>query len=149
MLVSDGPLSAAQLALWSAVLGEQFGAILAGVRASWQPAITTSGSDWRAWAAAQAETDSPVEILRWIENQLSAADPGSSPESPPDDSARGTSARVGLQAVVTGLLERGMGEEVELLERARDVARGHRGARPGSEADRRRTGGAAAPHGHR
>ena len=30
-----------------------------------------------------------------------------------------TSARVGLQAVVTGLLERGMGEEVELLERAR------------------------------
>ena len=121
LLVSDGPLSAAQLALWSAVLGGQFGAILAGVRASWQPAITTSGSDWRGWAAAEADTESPVEVLRWIESQLSAADPGSTSESEPDDSARGTSARVGLQAVVTGLLERGMGEEVELLERARTL----------------------------
>jgi hypothetical protein len=120
LLVSDGPLSSAQLALWSAVLGEQFGAILPGVRASWQPAISTSGRDWRAWAAAQANTDSPVDVLRWIENQLSMAGLASSPENRQDDII-GTSARVGLQAVVTGLLERGMGDEVVLLERAREL----------------------------
>ena len=120
LLVSDGPLSAAQLALWSAVLGEQFGAVLPAVRASWQPAIETSGSNWRAWAAAQAKTDSPVDVLRWIEGQVSSAGLASSLETRLDDSV-GTSARVGLQAVVTGLLERGMGEEVALLERARQL----------------------------
>ena len=128
----------AQLALWSAVLGEQFGAILTGVRASWQPAINTSGSDWRGWAAAEADIEGPVEILRWIAQRScyiffffffffffhDAAVRGRSRRGQPVGERPGQigGPRPGLYASGGHRAARTRdGEEVELLERARTL----------------------------
>ena len=104
--------------------------------------------DWRAWAAAQARDRQPGGDLALdrepavrgrCADRARRANPGR-------QCAVGTvGPGRGCQAVVTGLLERGMGGGGRAPRTGPEVARGHRGTRPAPEADRRRSSGGRQP----
>lgn len=120
LLFTDGELTPAQQVLWAAVLaGDYGGDVLPGVREPWRPALHDSDADWRGWVRTEARVSTPLETLRWIERQAAASEPGVTSAEPPP--APATTARSALAAVALGVIGRGLGEEVALLERAREL----------------------------
>ena len=148
LLVTDGELSPAQQALWTAVLAGEYGDVLPAVHEPWRPALHDPDAGWRGWARTEARSSTPLETLRWAERQVAASQPGAtyadtsaSPTGrsaadlvPADDlvlarpgtdptapTGATTAARSALAAVALALIDRGLGEEVALLERAREL----------------------------
>lgn len=130
LLVSDLALSTAQLALWAAVLAGQYGNVLPGVHHAWRPALDAADAGWRGWARDEARAATPIEILHWIDRQVTASAPGAAAAngSTPSGQADGPVAadgrsdtRTALAAVALALIGRGLGDEVTLLERAREL----------------------------
>ena len=147
LMVTDGELTTAQRALWTAVLAGEYGEALPTLRDPWQPALGGSDADWPDWVRREARANSPVEILRWIERHVAAAQPGADAQTmapspaaarpttpvPADDLVLAepvsgateadprTTARTDLASVALALVGRGLGDEVGLLERAREL----------------------------
>lgn len=129
LLVSDGALTVAQVSLWRAVVAGAYGPIPDELAARWQPVVAAAPAPgWVEWVGAQAGDSKPATGISWLHGLLTGrpASGSTGPGGPGD----------GLTRVVTELVGRGYGDEVELLARARDLR-----ARIEQPTDERRTTG--------
>ncbi len=141
LLTTDEVLSQAQQALWRAACAGIFGPVeevLAEIEPLWRTSLAADLADhanpadpaepadghgadsWTAWVKAEAG-DGPAAITAWLQARTSAAsDPSPKPSAaaPP---AGAPDAGAGLRDVVSVLAGQGMGEEIALLHRAREL----------------------------
>ena len=124
LLVNDGTLTPTQVRLWTAVCqGWYPGALPATAEAFRVPlARAEDREEWVTWVRAQSGGGT-LEALRWMRRQIdtdlmSAAMPATVGGPGAASAADG---RDGLRAVVVELVSAGMGEEVALLRRAREL----------------------------
>ncbi len=136
LLICDGELTPAQLALWRGVRAGGFGPILSEVLAGWDSAGPAAKS-WTDWVKGQAHSQQPNDGLRWLTRLITGEQgPGLALRGDPSTpvaadqlvlsgepvTASATPAadpREALRAVVGELVSRGLGDEIELLERTR------------------------------
>ncbi|WP_375426106.1 hypothetical protein [uncultured Friedmanniella sp.] len=133
LLVGDGTLTPAQVALWRAVLAgvypepEPGGTVLIdAVGEAWRGTLATGDAkDWQRWVVEHADQDSTAQ-LQWVADLLQGRVlmPLSSPAADaPEAGAPAADPRSELQAVAIAVVTAGSDPERDLVQRAGELRR--------------------------
>lgn len=131
LLVGDGTLTEPQVLLWSAALEGVYGDVLPAIREVWAGSLENPDvDDWLQWVSDEAGS-SPEDQLGWLDRQTGEQVPAPVDYIGPadvDDPAEGDHVPApvrqsveALRSTVTEMIEAGVGEEQELLTRAREL----------------------------
>ncbi|MGO1974319.1 MAG: hypothetical protein ACTH2Q_15295 [Propionibacteriaceae bacterium] len=138
LLVGDRTLTEAQWLIWAAAQEGVYGEVLPSIRDAWAATLDNPDpDDWQEWAADEAGQD-PQKQLAWLDTETGARVPEPVDYIGPADAASdaadvavdglgsGGSGSLpqsveALRGTVTEMIEAGIGEEQELLSRAREL----------------------------
>lgn len=132
LLVGDRTLTDAQALLWDAAQEGVYGDVLPSIRSAWAATLDDPDlDDWQDWTANEAGAD-PQKQLAWLDRETGdrVPEPVDYVGPEPDDATTGNVANdltdlppsvEALRATVTEMIEAGIGEEQELLTRAREL----------------------------